>query len=155
MDRHCLYGLDTKYIAAALSLHEIHFCLLSDRVLYGTEYKERLYSSSGCTLDRNVSFQLLHISVLREYLGIEFNVDANAANIDAIEHLIDDFVLLIVLYENEYLPQIPSLNMEVLLESYKCALPTFPENTYIMEGGHVHFGYLQRVLLNLGKQEGP
>lgn len=139
----------------ALALHEVHFCLMFDRLLYGTEYKERLYSTSGSILDRNTSFQLLHISILREYLGIEFKVDANAANIDAIEHVIDDFVLLITLYDNEYLPPIPSLNMEILLESYKFVLRTLPENTYIVHDGHIQFDSLQRVLLNLSKQEGP
>merc|ERR1712154_161083 len=116
-----------------------------DRLLFGTEYKERLYSGSRCMIDNDISFQLLHVSILREYLNIEFS---NKYNID---NIVDDFVLLIILNENDYLPSIPSLDMEVLLESYKEILPSL--DSYIVDAGVINFNLLSKLFLNLSKKE--
>eukprot|EP01083_Nonionella_stella_P148908 472166_1 len=142
--RHCLYGLNTKYFVMALALHEIHFCLMSDQLLFGTEYKERLYE---CMIDHDSdeSFQLLHISVLREYLNLEFDNKHN------IENIVDDFVLLILLFENEYLPPIPSLDMEVLLNAYKQILST--RNKYMIDCGVINVNMFHKLLLHLSAKE--
>ena len=61
---------------------------------------------------RSKGFQLLHISILRDYFELEFSslkpILGNGWNL---ERLVDDFVLLCYLVGNDFLPNLPGLDI--------------------------------------------
>jgi 5'-3' exoribonuclease 1 len=56
-----------------------------------------------------VTFNLLHLSLVREYTQIEFGMDA--AGVD-FERVIDDWVLLLYLVGNDFIPHLPNLHID-------------------------------------------
>ncbi|OIR57889.1 MAG: 5'-3' exoribonuclease [Amphiamblys sp. WSBS2006] len=88
--RHCLYGLDADLILLSLATHEHHFCLLRDQ------------------LENGYKFDLLHISLLREYLEEEFSgIEENFS----LEEFVDEFVFLFSFFGNDFLPSIPTIEI--------------------------------------------
>lgn len=75
------------------------------------------------------TFFLLHLSLFREYLNLEF--ESVAPELDFpydLERIIDDFVLLAVFVGNDFLPHLPDFHihdnaLERLFELYKTVLP--------------------------------
>mmetsp|Transcript_7870 Transcript_7870/g.22260 ORF Transcript_7870/g.22260 Transcript_7870/m.22260 type:complete len:1284 (+) Transcript_7870:145-3996(+) len=104
--RHCLYGLDADLIMLALASHEPHFALLREEVVFGKQAAKRLEQRMLASKKR---FQLLHISLVREYLNLEFKPAAQLPRQFEynLERLIDDFVLFCVMVGNDFLPCLP------------------------------------------------
>jgi 5'-3' exoribonuclease 1 len=103
------------------------------------------------------SFYLLHISLLREYLDLEFNSLASTLPFPYdLERIIDDFVLIAVFIGNDFLPHLPDLHihenaLERLFEIYKAVLPR--AGGYLNESGQIHRGRLQLILDELSTWE--
>lgn len=103
------------------------------------------------------TFFLLHISLLREYLELEFNSLASTLPFPYdLERIIDDFVLIAVFIGNDFLPHLPDLHihenaLERLFEIYKAVLPR--AGGYLNESGKIHKGRLQLVLDELSTWE--
>lgn len=97
--RHCMYGQDADLIMLGLATHEPHFALLREVVDFG----QRPNPSARQTVMRQTKeaqFQLLHLSILREYLALDFACD----NLNDVERLYDDFIFLTFLVGNDFLP---------------------------------------------------
>ncbi|KAH0433804.1 hypothetical protein IEQ34_026935 [Dendrobium chrysotoxum] len=123
--RHCLYGLDADLIMLALATHEIHFSILREDVRMAPkngkatnfaknakancskENKSKTEISNDITTKR---FQFLNIWVLREYLSHDLKILDPVVKID-LERLIDDFVFICLFVGNDFLPHIPSLEI--------------------------------------------
>ncbi|KAG1834950.1 hypothetical protein DFJ58DRAFT_719318 [Suillus subalutaceus] len=109
--RHCLYGPDADLIMLSPLSHDPHFCLLREQVKFGPAAKRK-----GNVSLENLDFYLLHLSLMREYLDLEFR--------DIEDRVIDDFILLAVFVGNDFLPNLPDLHIhengpERLFDAYK------------------------------------
>jgi 5'-3' exoribonuclease 1 len=91
--RHCIYGQDADLIMLGLVTHEPHFTILREVIDFsnGLVNKNTLQMVKKYT--KEADFQLLHLSVLREYLYLEFCRDSPVGSID-MERVIDDFVFM-------------------------------------------------------------
>jgi len=128
--RHCLYGQDGDLIMLGLATHEPNFCLLREEVIFDQARRRRMQlsyrqnhpinhdsdkgsdngqSSSKTLLNsidgyiNNSSFELLYMSVLRDYIAYEFETkDVVPENSSfELEPTIDDFVFMTFFVGNE------------------------------------------------------
>lgn len=121
--RHVMYGQDADLIMLGLVTHEPHFTLLREIINFGwggNASKNTLKTVMRFTKESD--FQLLHISVLREYLQIEFCRDDPA--LYDLERVVDDFVFLTFLVGNDFLPHLQALDIgdgafDLLFRTYK------------------------------------
>ncbi|KAJ8650477.1 hypothetical protein MRB53_003500 [Persea americana] len=127
--RHCLYGLDADLIMLALATHEVHFTILREdirslqqndknqkfrkdtplKAQHDQKQKEAFSAEGECDAPR-LSFQFLHIWVLRNYLKHDLRIPNSTAKTD-LERLIDDFVFMCLFVGNDFLPHLPSLEI--------------------------------------------
>jgi 5'-3' exonuclease len=146
--RHCIYGQDGDLVMLGLATHEPHLCLLREEVVFDFARRKVLESmaklehqkllNDGLGSDdnpplsaaiqsyiHNPNFELLHMSVLRDYLALEFEtVEFNPSSKFRIEPTIDDFVLMTFFVGNDFLPHMPALDIgdeafDLLFYSYK------------------------------------
>lgn len=140
--RHCVYGLDADLIMLALCTHEPHFFLLREKIDF-TAWKKKNGPRVATSLDMLTfgEFQLLSIGVLREYIMLELGADGNLLlPFFNLERLLDDFVFILVLIGNDFLPNLPTLSiadgtLSVLLHLYKRLLPFL--GGYITDAGTI------------------
>ncbi|KAI0707261.1 exonuclease II [Earliella scabrosa] len=150
--RHCLYGLDADLIMLGLLSHDPHFCLLREEVKFGPASK----SKGSKSLDA-INFYLLHLTLMREYLDLEFRDIESMLPFDySLEHVIDDFILLAVFVGNDFLPNLPDLHihengLEKLFDVYKKALPSL--DGYLNESGVINTKRLQVILDEMAEWE--
>ena len=78
----------------------------------------------------SINFYLLHLTLMREYLDLEFHEIETILPFDYnLERIIDDFILLAVFVGNDFLPHLPDVHvnengLERLFEIYKQVLPS-------------------------------
>lgn len=148
--RHCLYGLDADLIMLGLLSHDPHFALLREEVSFGPKKKK----SGGV---QSQSFFLLHLSLFREYLDLEFaDLRSRLPFEYDLEKIIDDFILLNIFVGNDFLPHLPGLHINqgalpLLFGIYKRVLPV--AGGYINEGGNLRTDRLALVIAELNKFE--
>ena len=92
----------------------------------------------------------MHLSILREYLSLDFAYGIDGA-LDP-ERIVDDFVFLTFLVGNDFLPHLPTLDIsemafDVLINAYKEVM-TLKPGSYIVENGEI--GDLERLEMLLG-----
>ncbi|CAK5283845.1 unnamed protein product [Mycena citricolor] len=142
--RHCMYGLDADLIMLSLLSHDPHFCLLREEVKFGPARKR------GNTSLEATNFYLLHLSLLREYLDLEFrDIESLLPFKYSLERVLDDFILLAAFVGNDFLPHLPDLHihengLERLFDVYKKVLPGL--DGYINVNGTISVKRLQIVL---------
>ncbi|CAH7684839.1 XRN 5'-3' exonuclease N-terminus-domain-containing protein [Phakopsora pachyrhizi] len=149
--RHCLYGLDADLIMLGLLSHDPHFCLLREEVTFGSHKKS---NTKGLGSQQ---FYLLHISLVREYLDLEFKTLKNDARVNYdLERIIDDFILLCIFVGNDFVPHLPGLHINegalgILFGIYKKILPE--AGGYLNESGTLNTRRLQLILNELVQLE--
>ncbi|XP_071053139.1 5'-3' exoribonuclease 1 isoform X2 [Onthophagus taurus] len=151
--RHCLYGLDADLIMLGLCTHEPHFSLLREEVKFGRKANRKR------SAPEEITFYLLHLSLMREYLGLEFK-DLETSNQLAfkydIEKIIDDWVLMGFLVGNDFIPHLPYLHIgegaiPALYKTYMKVLPTF--DGYLNESGTLNLPRFEKFLEALAEVE--
>ncbi|KAG8855861.1 5'-3' exoribonuclease 2 [Tulasnella sp. 330] len=181
--QHVIYGLDADLIMLALATHEPHFRVLREDV-FDQAKKPACHQCGGldhraadCTifkkfrLDRSsepakvngalqeprTGFIFLNVSILREYLKIALGQSSDLPFTFDFELAIDDWIFLIFMVGNDFLPHLPSLDIRqggitTLVNIWKAELPRM--GGFVTNHGHIHMDRLQIILEGLAKQEG-
>ena len=145
--RHCLYGLDADLIMLGLLSHDPHFALLREEVVFGPR---RAKKSIGL---ESQTFYLLHLSLLREYLELEFSHLRKTLPFSFdLEKIIDDYILLHLFVGNDFLPHLPGLHInegaiELLFRVYERVLPR--AGGYINQQGRLQPRRLELLIKEL------
>jgi len=108
---HCMYGQDADLIMLGLASHEPHFTLLREQVDFRGMMMQRRNPNENKLVTRatkETKWQLLHISVLREYLAFELCAPETGRDI---ERTVDDFVFMGFLVGNDFTPHLPSIDI--------------------------------------------
>mmetsp|Transcript_17165 Transcript_17165/g.39454 ORF Transcript_17165/g.39454 Transcript_17165/m.39454 type:complete len:1600 (+) Transcript_17165:173-4972(+) len=140
-NRHCIYGQDADLIMLGLVTHEPHFTILREVVDFSGGFSNKNALKVVKKQTKEADFQLLHLSVLREYLYLEFCKDSPSETLD-LERTIDDFVLMTFLVGNDFLPHLNTLDIgegafDLLFQIYKDQRPTWGEGQYLTESGSI------------------
>lgn len=87
--------------------HEPYFCLLREEVKFGRRNQQHRLNSA-----ENINFYLLHLSLLRDYLSMEFSALKGKINFPwDLERIIDDWVLMGFLVGNDFIPPLPDMHI--------------------------------------------
>lgn len=153
--RHCFYGADADLIMLSLLTHEPHFTIIRE------EAQIRRGNKSGgvqrVELSTTNNFQLIHISLLREYMMLEFKeLNGQLRFRFDLERVIDDFVFFCFFIGNDFLPTLSTLDisegsLDQLIEFYKKFLPTLTD--YITNSGLIHWDRAEKFIELLASHE--
>jgi 5'-3' exoribonuclease 1 len=154
--RHCLYGQDADLIMLGLATHEPHFTLLREVVDFGGGRSGIGQRDTVMKQTKDARFQLLHLSVLREYIEVEFANNHKGEPLDR-ERLVDDFIFLTFLVGNDFLPHLPTLDIgenafDVIFDIYR-SLQAESLGYIVGNGEIVDFVRLQKLFAAIGVQE--
>eukprot|EP00934_Nitzschia_sp_Nitz4_P004528 Nitzschia sp. Nitz4//scaffold127_size64804//2701//7868//NITZ4_006172-RA/size64804-processed-gene-0.12-mRNA-1//1//CDS//3329534738//4518//frame0 len=135
--RHCIYGQDADLIMLALVTHEPHFTILREVVDFQAGFTNNNVLKQVKRFTRESGFQLLHLSVLREYLEME-HCDASSN----MERIIDDFVFLTFLVGNDFLPHLISLDIgegafDLIFNTYREHRAAWGKDQYMTAEGEI------------------
>ncbi|CAH1395383.1 unnamed protein product [Nezara viridula] len=148
--RHCLHGLDADLIMLGLCTHEPHFALLREEVKFSRTAKK----------PKNVEetkFFLLHLSMMRGYLELEFQSLKEKLSFEYdIERIIDDWVLMGFLVGNDFIPNLPKFHiannaLHKLYQAYMEVLPSL--GGYINDYGTLNLERFEKYLTKLAEME--
>ncbi|CAB4003897.1 5 -3 exoribonuclease 1, partial [Paramuricea clavata] len=146
--RHCLYGLDADLIMLGLTSHDPHFSLLREEVRFGKKVKR-------INNPEDITFHLLHLSLLREYIDWEFESLKQTISFGYdLEKIIDDWILMGFLVGNDFIPNLPNLHINhdalpYLWKVYKDIMPSL--DGYLHDGGTLSLQRFENYLTTLAK----
>jgi 5'-3' exoribonuclease 1 len=158
--RHVMYGQDADLIMLGLVSHEPHFTLLREIVNFGFSGGQNSKNALKTVMrfTKESDFQLLHLSVLREYLQLEFMRVPNPEIYD-LERVVDDFVFLTFLVGNDFLPHLPALDIgdgafDLLFDTYKKQRSGWGQGQYLTFQGEIcDAARLEAYLVVIGSVE--
>ena len=162
--RHCIYGLNADLIMLSLISHETNFIILREDT-FKMRKKEKLEKqgieiinkNNDNNIVNNTPYEFLLISVLREYLELEFSYLKNRLKFKYnFEKIIDDFIFLCFFIGNDFLPNLFSFNIENgaltnLFEFYKACLPEL--DGYLTDKGKINIDRMKKFFDYLSKHE--
>ncbi|KAL9619949.1 MAG: hypothetical protein Q9160_005506 [Pyrenula sp. 1 TL-2023] len=175
--RHVFYGLDADLIMLGIATHEPYFRVLREDV-FSQESKaqtcklcgQKGHAAEACRgnakeksgqfdeklkLPDKKPFIWLSVSVLREYLRAELDIPGQPFRFD-LERALDDWVFMCFFVGNDFLPHLPSLNIQE--DGIDTLIAIWRDNIPIMGGyltldGSVDLSRAQIILQGLAKQE--
>ena len=153
--RHCIYGQDADLIMLGLVTHEPHFVILREVIDFNSFGKPMNTLKAVKKFTKQSDFQLLHLSVLREYLQMEFCYQQPQYDL---ERCIDDFVFMTFLVGNDFLPHMPTLDIgdgafDLLFDLYREQRQRW-NGGYLTESGKVSDPVrLENFLAAIGEAE--
>lgn len=136
--RHCIYGLDADLIMLGLVTHEPYLSILREEVLFGKDANK----ASKMALEQQ-NFYLIHISLVREYLKLEFDILIDDLKFEYdFERVLDDFIFAMFVIGNDFLPHLPDLHLtsgafDYILAGFKFTLKALDD--YLTESGVINF----------------
>ena len=147
---HVVSGLDADLIHLALATHEPHFHILRE-VVFGPSAGD---APEGGAKPK-VPYQYLKISILRDYLELEFNDVQLPFHFDK-ERIYDDFVFLCFFVGNDFLPHSPTLEIreggiDLLMTIYKRQLPFL--GGWLCDGAKVNLGRVEVIIREVARCE--
>ena len=157
---HCIHGADADLIMLGLSTHEPHFYILRESPpQHGNQNRQDRRDRDGRgggpqqaeeePPRKAAEFQFVKLSVIREYLRLEYKELKLPFTFD-LERLVDDFVFLCFFVGNDFLPHLPSLSIregaiDALMFIYKNQLPGLGD--YLTDGaGGLNFSQVDVLL---------
>jgi 5'-3' exonuclease len=154
--KHCLYGLDADLIMLSLITHEPNISILREDSTFirRSAATESNYRSS---IKIQEPFEFIFVSILREYLELEFLEIKTKLNFEYnIERIIDDFIFFCFFIGNDFLPNLNTLDiengaLEHIFLYYKEVLPTLDD--YITYHGKIDFKKAEKIFNCLAKHE--
>lgn len=157
--RHCMYGQDADLIMLGLATHEPHFALVREVVNFNSFKRGASARQTVMRNTKEAQFQLLHLSILREYIESDFGLgieETDTFKIDK-ERLVDDFIFLTFFVGNDFLPHLPTLDIsenafDVIFNAYKFVVSK--THSYFVHNGDIaDFDQLETFCQIIGKQE--
>ena len=157
-----MYGQDADLIMLGLVSHEPHFTLLREVVNFNSFQRGGSNANASKAVikhTKEAQFQLLHLSILREYLDIEFRCRDPEDPPYNLEAVIDDFVFMTFLVGNDFLPHMPSLDIsdgafDILFETYRQQRRGWGKGGYLTHCGNVvDAGRLEAFVKVIGERE--
>eukprot|EP01083_Nonionella_stella_P179685 638726_1 len=182
---HVLYGLDADLIMLGLATHEPNFFILREYVAFYdrrkctgcgrtghtlqdcrsttpapmeiTENDSKTEASSPNVADVAKKFEVVSIAVVREYLARDLKVNPESLPFEwNLERVIDDFVFMCFFVGNDFLPQLPTLqiqggSLDNLMALYVHMLPAL--GGYLCDGGDVNLTRVDVLMSEIGAQE--
>jgi 5'-3' exoribonuclease 2 len=179
---HVIHGLDADLIMLGLATHEPHFWILREEVTVGDQKPQSSKEQAAATIAKLLvsgekgdggggggggvpvldgrfakPFQFVQLSVLREYLEVEFRpVDYTVAGGFDLERVVDDFVLMCFFVGNDFLPHLPSLDihegaLDTIFYLYKTFFPEL--GGYLSENLNINMRGLKFMMREIGLLE--
>ncbi|XP_055313630.1 5'-3' exoribonuclease 1-like [Sitodiplosis mosellana] len=143
-ETHCIYSGDNDYLLLGIATHELYISFIQ-------EQKNRLSSlGSLCSDDVKHKFSVVHFELLRQYLRMEFIECQSEMSFEFnMDSIVDDWVVLMALIGNDYIPALPKFELDVgilsiIYDAYKEVLKT--SNGYINEYGLMNVRRFARLL---------
>ena len=156
--RHCIYGLDADLIMLSLITHENNIVILREDTFRMRKINK--LEEKGIEIinkSNDVPYEFILVSVLREYLELEFGYLKNKITFKYnFERIIDDFIFLCFFIGNDFIPNLFHFNIEKgalthLFQFYKACLPEL--DGYLIEKGKINFPRIKIFFSYLSKHE--
>ena len=153
--KYCIFSSDADFILLSLLIHEPNIVLLKSGIANNNKYNFEFNEENNKLLFD----ELIFISVLREFLSLEFQDIFKKIPKFNIERLYDDFAFLCLLLGNDYIPGIMFLDTngemyENLLDSYKKSIERFDKkDCYLTDGGKINFSNFNIFINELNNKE--
>ena len=153
--KYCIFSGDADFILLSLLVHESNIVILKK----SNSIKTKNTYNFDFNKENNSLFfnEFIYISVLREYLDIEFcKLKSKIKFSYNIERIYDDYVLLLLLLGNDFIPGLMNLDSdgnvyESILNSYKNSIIKCKD--YLTKDGIINFNSFKIFINELSLHE--